>query len=386
MRNTLAGLPVMRPALRLFNRGWRKMPDFVRNSRLWTLAFISIVLAAIYWGLIASDRFVSEAHVVVDRTDTAAAPSFDFSSLVVGTGSSDRDLKLLRGYLLSSDMAERMDARLNLREHWSDWRHDPLSRLWFREGPQEWYHRHFMSRVTAELDEMSGLLIIRAQTYDATLSQSLARELVREGERFMNNLAHELAREQVAFLEKEVARMEERLSAARNAVITFQDTQGYVSQASVEGISAIVNQLEGELAKQRAELNSMRGYLSDSAPDVVKLKLQISGLENQLARERSRLVSPGGKALNSQTAEFQRLQMEAEFALETYRSALVALEKGRVDATRTMKKVSVVQAPALPEYAMEPRRLYNLVLFAMLVLLSTGIVGLISAVIRDHKD
>jgi capsular polysaccharide transport system permease protein len=385
MKKRILSLPAVGKA-----RAWAaavssRIPPVIRNSRIWSLALVSILLAGIYWGLVASERYVSEAHVVVDRTDVGGGQTLDFTSLIAGSGN-DRDQMLLRGYLLSSDMAERMDARLQLRAHWSDWHKDPLSRLWFREGPKEWYHNHFTSRVDAEVDESSGLLIIRAQAYTPEMAQALARALVEEGERFMNVLAHDLAREQVHFLEKEVARMEGRLGDARAAVVRFQDSRGYVSQASVEGLSGIVNQLEGELSKLRAQLTSMQGYLSDSAPDVVKLKLQIGGLEKQLSRERSRLVSPDGKALNSVTVEFQRLQMEAEFALETYRSALVALEKGRVDATRTMKKVSVVQAPALPDYPLEPRRIYNFVLFTLLVLLTAGISRLIAAVVRDHKD
>lgn len=385
MNQRILRLPGVRKAWKWAGIAWDKVPQVIRNSRTWSLAFISILLAGVYWGFIASDRYVSEAHVVVDRTDVGAGQTLDFTSLIAGSGN-DRDQMLLRGYLLSSDMAERMDARLQLREHWSDWHKDLLSRLWFRDGPKEWYHNHFTGRVDAEMDETSGLLIIRVQAYSPEKAQALALALVEEGERFMNVLAHDLAREQVNFLEKEVARMESRLHDARTAVVQFQDKQGYVSQASVEGLSGIVNQLEGELAKLRAELTSMQGYLSDSAPDVVKLKLQIAGMEKQLSRERARLVSPDGNALNSVTQEFQRLQMEAEFALETYRSALVALEKGRVDATRTMKKVSVVQAPALPEYPLEPRRIYNFVLFALLVLLTAGIFRLIAAVIRDHKD
>jgi len=316
MKQRILALPGLRRAGKWAEAAWGRLPKFIRASHIWSLAFVSILLAGVYWGLLASDRYVSEAHVVVDRTDAGGGQALDFTSLIAGSGN-DRDQMLLRGYLLSSDIAERMDARLQLREHWSDWHKDLLSRLWFKDGPKEWYHKHFISRVDAELDETSGLLIIRAQAYTPEKAQALARALVEEGERFMNVLAHDLAREQVSFLEKEVVRMEGRLRDARAAVVRFQDSQGYVSQASVEGLSGIVNQLEGELAKLRAQLTSMEGYLSQSAPDVVKLKLQIAGLEKQLTRERSRLVSPDGKALNSVTEEFQRLQMEAEFALKS---------------------------------------------------------------------
>ena len=69
-----------------------------------------------------------------------------------------------------------------------------------------------------------------------------------------------------------------------------------------------------------------------------------------------------------------------------YKTALVALEKGRVEATRTLKKVSVLQSPTLPEYSLEPRRIYNTIVFVIVALLLAGVVHLIAAIVRDHKD
>jgi len=78
--------------------------------------------------------------------------------------------------------------------------------------------------------------------------------------------------------------------------------------------------------------------------------------------------------------------MEAAFALDMYKGALVGLEQGRLDTMRKMKKVSVLQSPSLPQYAEEPRRLYNTVVFALLAFVIAGIINLMVAIIRDHKD
>lgn len=367
-------------------KAWGKLPIFIRESRVFSVAFIAIFLAVLYWGVIASDRYVSDSHVVVDRTDVSGGASVDFTS-VLGLGTGNRDLMLLRDHLLSMDMALKADQQLGLRAHYSDWRRDPLSRLWFGDGPQEWYYNHYLSRVSVEMDDLSGVLRIRVQAYDPLVARAIATLLVHEGERFMNEMMHGLAREQVRFLEEEVGRMGERMSAARFALINYQDDKGMVSpQSTVEGLASIVNQLEGDLTRLRTQRGALLGYLSPTAPDVVKLDLQIRSMSQQLALEKARLASPQGSALNSVAEEYQRLQMEAEFAQDTYRSALVALEKGRVDATRLMKKVSVVQAPTLPEHALEPRRIYNIVVFSLLTALLAGIIRLLGAIIRDHQD
>jgi capsular polysaccharide transport system permease protein len=84
--------------------------------------------------------------------------------------------------------------------------------------------------------------------------------------------------------------------------------------------------------------------------------------------------------------EYQRLEMAAGFAHDIYKTALVALEKGRVEATRNLKKVSVVQNPTLPQQPLEPRRLYNIIVSVLVTLLVAGIVHLLAAIVRDHKD
>jgi len=123
-----------------------------------------------------------------------------------------------------------------------------------------------------------------------------------------------------------------------------------------------------------------------NSPNITELNMQIAAVEKQIGQEQARLVSPNGKMLNSIVEEFQRLQMNAEFAQDVYKTALVALEKGRIEATRTLKKVSVLQAPTEPQYPLEPRRMYNTVVFILVALLLAGVVQLLAAIIRDHKD
>ena len=140
------------------------------------------------------------------------------------------------------------------------------------------------------------------------------------------------------------------------------------------------------MSELKAKRQAMLGYLSPNAPDVIQVDLQIKALEQQQKEEEVRLTTTKGQALNRVVEEYQRLQLEAEFAQDVYRTALVALEKGRVEATRTLKKLTIVQSPTLPEYPLEPRRLYNIIVFALGALLLAGIAHLLGAIIRDHKD
>ncbi|MFZ0256568.1 MAG: chain-length determining protein [Gammaproteobacteria bacterium] len=366
----------------------RRLAPALLRRRTFRASLIASVLAVAYWGIIASDRYVSEAHIVIQRTDLAGGQTMDFGGLLPGVGNvGHSDQLLLRDHLLSVDMLEKLDAKLNLREHFSDTARDPLSRLWHRDTPLERFHRYYLSRVSIEFDEYSGVLVIKTQAYDPETAHAIAALLVEEGERYMNGLAHRLAEEQVAFLEKQVAEMSERAIEARQSVVAFQNQEGLISpQNTAESRSAIIGGLETQLADLQARRTTLLGYLAPQAPGVVEVNLQIGAIEKQIVAEQARLAAPKGQTLNTTIEAFQRLQLAADFSQEVYKTALVALEKGRVEATRTLKKVSVLQSPTLPQYPLQPRRIYNIIVFALVALLLAGVAHLLAAIIRDHKD
>lgn len=378
--------PLVQRVYSLLGRLDDQMTPALVRRRAFRVASLAIIGAIVYWGGVASDRYVSEAHVVIHRTDMSNAGAVDFASIFSG-GQSTHDLMLLRDHLQSVDMMNKLQQNLALREHFSDPTRDFLSRLWSRDVSQERFHEHYLSRVSVAMDDLAGVLVIKSQAYEPVKAKEMTEALVAEGERFMNDMAHRLASEQVSFLERQVSELGERARKARLKVLTFQNDKGLVSpQATLEGIASVTTQFENQLAELKAKRGAMIAFLSQDAPDVVKLDQQINAIEKQLAQERSRLASPRSGALNRTVEEMQRLQLEAELTQDMYRSALIALEKGRVEAIRTLKKVSIVQNPTTPEYAVEPRRLYNITVFALVVLLAAGVFHLLAAIIRDHQD
>lgn len=376
----------IRQRLFMWAKDWTA-PPLLQRRTFGITAGLSL-MALLYWGVIASDRYVSEAHVIVQRTDMTSGQTVDFSSILSGVaGGSQADQFLLRDYLLSVDMLKKLDDALDLRAHYSDTSHDLLSRMWDADEELELFYRYYLSRVGIEFDERAGILVIKSQAYDPQTATAITSMLVEEGERYMNELAHRLALEQVRFLEEQVGQRNREALEARQKVIEFQNENGLVSpQGTVESMAATINKLESQLTELKTKRGALLGYLSQRAPAVVEVNLQIKAVETQIEEESSRLAAPGGKPLNATLEEYQRLQLSADFAQDIYKTALVALEKGRVEATRVIKKVSILQAPTEPQYPLEPRRLYNLVVFILAIIILAGIVHLLAAIIRDHKD
>ncbi|MBS7671196.1 hypothetical protein [Croceicoccus gelatinilyticus] len=355
-----------------------------KASPLLSGAIVVTLLAAIYWLLIATPRYVSQAHVIVQNTDLgASAPTDLASALIDGAGNSDDQL-LLRDYLLSVGMMQKLDEELDLRTHWSQSWIDPFSKLWFGYTDED-LHEYYLKRITVEYDEYNGVLVISSEAFDPETAQAITSHMVRDGGAFMNEMAQGLALEQVAFLETQVQRLGDRAMAERQAVTNYQNRNGLVSpEQSAQALTAIIADLERQRSELKIELSSMGAYLVADHPSLVEIRQQIAAVDRQIIQERQRLT--GGERLNSQVEEFQQLQLKAEFAQNLYRTALTALEQGRVEGGRTIKAMSVIQPPTMPGEAIRPARLYNTFLVALVAFLLAGLAHLIVAVIRDHKD
>jgi len=365
-----------------------KLLSAMKRNRILAAAAIACLVTIVYWSLVASDRYVSEATLIIQRTDLNESKSLDVGVLLGGSSTVNRpEQLLLRNYMLSRDMLSKLDAKLHLRAHYSDARRDPLSRLWSKDTSQERFYDYYLSRVTVDYDEYSGVLVVRAQAFDPRMAQAITRMLVAEGETAMNDMAHALAQDQVNFIQKQVGDLAARYAATRQAVLHYQNTHGMLAP---DELAAHLNGAIDALQAKRTELQTRRtaelAYLAPQAPGIVELDSQIAAVDAQISAERARLAAPTGSTLNSKVEEYQRLQLEAGFAQDVYKTALTALERGRVEATRDLKKVTLLESPTLPEQPVQPRRLYNITVFILMTLLLAGIAHLLAAIIRDHKE
>jgi capsular polysaccharide transport system permease protein len=355
------------------------------------LIFIYAILSIPYWLLIASDRYVSQAIVVIQRTDQISGPSVNLPAGLAGiagaSSPNSSDQLLLSEYLLSVDMLKKLDAAFDLRSHYSGWHRDPLSRMLYKNEPIEWFYQYWLSRVDVEYDEYNGVLNIAVQAYDPKTAQAIVEFMIREGEAHMNLIGHQLAQSQVDFLTRQVIDSHDRLLDATQTLISFQNHQGLVApQVTAASLNALIDKLEGQKTEVQTQLASLPATLSPNQPTVVMLRSNLNALEQQIAQRKAELASPTRRTLNYSVEEFQRLQMQVSFAQDLYKTALSALEQGRMNAARTLKMVSILQAPTKPGYPLEPERIYNTFVTLLVAIALVGVVKLLESIILDHVD
>lgn len=365
------------------SKGARIVSGFFRGI------YISIIAGAalfcMYW-LFSSDRYVSDATIIIQNPDTMNADGFNLAQLMAG-GLSLPDQLLLQEHLLTVDMLKKLDASLDLRSHFSDSSKDIASRMWFKDASMEWFHRHFKNRVDVSFDTINGVLRISTQAYSAVMAHDITDMLVKEGEKYMNEMSHKLAQTQVLFLNELVESAQKNMMEASDRLLAFQNSKGLLSpKATVDSIHAIIDKLESQRTSIQTQIAALPGSLAANHPNRRALNTALAAVEKQIKAEKAKLASTKGKPLNSLVEEEHQLEMDLKFKQDLYQSALEGLEKGRMNSARTLKVVSVIQSPTMPEYPWEPRRIYGIVSTLCIALCLLGTARLLKGVVMDHVD
>lgn len=355
------------------------------KNPVWGACVIFITLSVIYWGAIASDRYVSEANIVLESPQITL-PTMDVASLFGGS-SGGSDMLLLRDYLLSVDMLKTIDELVGFRNHYSASGADFISSLPSGDVPMEDLHKYYLKRISVELDEYANVLRIKVEAFSPEVAHKIASLLLDEGEKYMNLLGKRLAEEQVSFLENQVSALGDNFAQASNLLIEYQNQKGLISPTgTVASLSAVVAALEGKLSNLQAERTMLDSYQSSSSPSMVRIESEINAVRNQISKEQNRMAQQSGNALNTVSAEYQTLELKVQFALESYSGALAALQGTRIEAARKLKQVSVLQTPTYPEYPLEPQRVHNISVYSIVAMFIALIAQMLIMIIKDHRD
>jgi capsular polysaccharide transport system permease protein len=294
----------------------------------------------------------------------------------------------VREFVYSQDLLLKLEQKLKLREHFAAAGADLPFRLSAKASLED-FVRYFRSRVSVQYEDRSALLRLRVEGFEPAFAQQLNLAILEESERFVNESSHRIARERLRFAEGELELASQRLLKARDELLAFQNKHKLLDptlQAQASGVLSA--ELEASRSRLEAELNGLLGFLNEDAYQVKALRSRIAALTKQIATEQSRATanSRRGPQLNQLALDFQGLQLQAEFARDAYKLALAAVENARIDATRKVKSLVVIESPSRPETAEYPLVAYNLATLLAICVLTYAIVRLVLATIREHLD
>lgn len=369
-----------------------------RRRRLLALSFILVVVlpvifGSIYFTMIQSDRYVAGAGFAVRGVN--AGGGLDVLGAFTGlasSGSTTSDSYIVLKFLKSRDVVERLQADIDLRSIYETSLADPLSRmapnLSIEEAVDYW-----SSMISTSFDATSGIITFDIEAFRADDARRIADLVLRHTQELVNQLSESARRDAVAFAQSEVERAEVRLREAMAGLREFQESEQSFNPAESAKMQAeLLGQLNGRLTEVQTRMRVLGKSVKSDAPSMVALQRQADAIQAQIDKQTEEMTGPANaagaagdsNALPDLLERYETLIGEKDFAQRAYSSSLASLEQARVEAGRRQRYLAVYSAPALPQEAIQPRRLHNVLLLVFIVTCVWGIGTLVVYSVRDH--
>lgn len=377
--------PIAGPA-QMRKRHWGLLTSF--------LLVVAIPLAAVayYLWVHANDQYASTAGFTVRSQESGGATELlgGLAQFSGGTTASDSDI--LYEFIQSQEMVELVDGIVDLRAHYAQgWPHDWAFALWPDATVEDlvWYWQRI---VGISFDSGTGLIEVEALAFDAETAQAITRAIVNQSQDRINALNNQAREDAMGYARADLDQSVARLKGAREALTRFRTRTKIVDpEADIQGRMGVMNNLQQQLAEALIEYDLLRGTTNTNDPRLTKALQRIDVIRERITIERQTFTSDNtdtgavGEDYPTLIAEFESLTVDREYAEQTYRAALTALELARADAARQSRYLATYIRPTLatePEY---PQRAVLTALTALFLLLIWSIGALIFYSIRDRS-
>jgi capsular polysaccharide transport system permease protein len=361
---------------------------FMRINRLFLLTVaLPTTLAVVYFGLMASDIYISESRFVVRSPDRQVASGL--GALLKGAGFSraQDDSYTVHDYILSRDALKEINDKLGVGKAFSSSNVDLFSRFGGLDFDTsfEALYRYYQKKVDMQQDTASSISTLTVHAYSAQDAFNINQKLLELSEALVNRLNERGRQDLIRSAAAEVLEAETKSKTAALALSSYRNAKGVVDperQATVQ--LQQVAKLQDELIATKTQLAQLRAFTPQN-PQIQSLQLRAQTLQAEMDTETTK-VAGGERSLSGKAAEFQRLALEREFADKQLGSALVSLEQARNEAQRKQVYLERIAQPSVPDIAMEPRRLRAIFSTFVLGLAAWGILTMLLAGVREHQD
>lgn len=360
-----------------------------RIAGLHPLLFLGVAvptaLAVLYYGLIASDRYVSEAAFVVRGTDHHRATGLEMFFQTFGLSRAVDDTNVVQSYLTSRDAMRAVNETIPLREAFGSARADPLSRFprpWRTDSDESLYD-YYRERVSVIQNASKGITTLTVQAFDPAQAQSIARELMRLGEAMVNRVNARAQDDAVRYADADLEAARARLIAAQKDLTEFRTRELLIDPTS-SSASALetVTALSTDLAHASTELTEAEAN-TGASPALPSLLGKVGALKERIAEERAKIAGDGD-ALAPRVAAYEGLNLARQMAERSLASADGALDTARQAARQQQIYIERVVSPQRPDDSAEPQRLRMILTVLVLSFALTAVVWILTVGAREH--
>jgi tyrosine-protein kinase Etk/Wzc len=225
-----------------------------------------------------------------------------------------------------------------------------------------------------------SVITIEVDDQDAVRAAGIANGYIKELDKLTMSLAVSEASTRRLFFEKQLARVKHDLTEAEIAFQRFQEETGVLNPAGQAGLTvSAAASLRAQITAREVQLETAQSFATEQNPEVIRLRRELHGLRQQLAKMEQQAGEGAGDVLVSigkvprVSAEYLKRLRELKYYEALFELLAKQYELARVDEAKNATVIQVLDAALAPERHSKPKRL--------LITLTTIIVGMIGAAI-----
>jgi len=352
------------------------------------LVGVPTLLALIYYGLFASDVYVSESRFVV-RAPERASSAGNLGVLLrsAGWGSAGSEVYAARDYILSRDALGQLNKDNAVANAYGSPtvsifdRFNPLS----LNGSKESLYQYYLRKVSVAHDATSSIMTLQVRAYTPEAAHRFNTILLSRAENLVNGLSVRAQGDLIRLAQSEVDKAQQKVTATALALARFRDRSGVVDpgqQASVQ--LQMISKLQDELIATRMRLVQLKRLAADN-PQIPVLEAGVRSLQGEIEQENAKIVG-GRESLAGSAVQYQRVLLDNQFAEKQLAAAMAAFEEARSEAQRKQAYVERIVEPSMPDEALEPRRVRGVLTAFVVGLVIWGVISMLIAGVREHRD
>ncbi len=363
---------------------------FARIRKLGPLFWITVVIpttiATLYFGLLASDVYVSESRFVVRSPDKPSTTGLGVLLKSTGFSTGNDEIFAAQDYVLSRDALGALNKNQAFAQAYGS--HDisifdRFNALGLASSFEDLY-RYYQKKVGVDHDTTSSITTLTVRAYTPQEARAFNERLLEMAEATVNKLNTRGRQDLITFAQAEVEDAKEKARNAAIALADYRNREGIVDpQKQAEVQLQMISKLQDELIITRTQLKELR-TLAPQNPQIASLETRSAELASEIDQELGK-VTGDRKSLSSSAVRYQRLALESQFADKQLASAFASLDEARNEARRKQAYVERIVEPNLPDDPLEPRRLRGIFATLAVGLAAWGILSMLFAGVKEHK-
>lgn len=361
--------------------------NLLNKKLLNKLLLVSIVITTIYISSIESILYKSTTTILIKDSNDKGISLGLLSGLGAPSGSSMQDSLVLQNYLESLEVFKKIDKEFNMKELFLSDKQDFLSRV-YSWNTIESYLALYNNRLEILYDPISSIITISYLDTNPELSKKIVEKLSYLSEKKLNLYEDDLSKQELIFIHKEKDKYKTQLAKHLRRLEKFQNKNKMLSsEEGIEGVSEIIKQLSAKLIEDKIKLNKLAVYQREDSYDIINLKKEIKNLEANIEKTSNYRHGKGNvDPITKKIYTFKELNLNVDIYSEMYAQTLLQEQKTLVEHNKNNKRILVLIKPTIPENYSEPRKIRDIIKYLLIFLFLYGILSLLLAIIKDHKE